>query len=177
MRRTEGSDGLVHGPDEGSEAEFGLGLVEGVETVEEHGHAVILHKGDDCRCQRRPGMCAVMWLAGLGAASLYLAEGREAAAGTLVQHFKYVLVVCEIVGYEYRFHLIMILRGAGADVRLPGMLLFVETFVMLLALVLDTVAGEDAVEGRHEEQREQGGECKTADHGDTHGPPHFRSLA
>lgn len=98
------SDGGFDGPDEGTEAETGFGLVEGPEVVEERVDAGVVDHGEHGLGQRGPGVGAQMGFAAMRAAPLHGAEGCVAAALTGVQDFDYMFVVGLVVGDEYGFH-------------------------------------------------------------------------
>ena len=98
------SDGFFNIPDKGPESQLGFLHVQVVETGEKIVHTLVVHECDYRRSQRGPCVCAVMRLAILGTPALNLAEGCEAPAGIMVQYFEYILMMSQVIGYEYCFH-------------------------------------------------------------------------
>ena len=103
------SDGLLHVPHEGAEAEA-LGLfVDAVQLFEQRVYLLVAYYSEDGRAHGGPCVTAVVGLAGLAATSLYLGEHGESATVEVVEREEYLLLVCLVVGDKYGFHVFYLL--------------------------------------------------------------------
>lgn len=99
------SDGFFHVPDERTESEKWFVEIEFMQIFEQRLNLLIVGERDHRRSERRPCVRTVMRFAGFRTASLNFTESGEATAHMFVEHFDDMLMVSQIVGYEYCFHI------------------------------------------------------------------------
>ena len=100
----------VDAPGKGPESKLGSGFILRPYGIEESPGLVVPDESQDSIVHRRPGMISDMRLTVDRAAAGNILPHRIAAAAFRLQEFHYFHVICLIVGYEYRFHFLFILR-------------------------------------------------------------------
>ena len=110
-----GSDHLVDGPDEGSDADLLVALVEFADSEEKVVDLVVGEDGEDGVVELGPSVGAAVGVADLVAAALDVLPEGEAPDAEGVEHELDAFVVGLIVYYQYGFHIISFLGSSGSS--------------------------------------------------------------
>lgn len=183
-REKRRSDGGFDVPNESTYSDFGIAQVNLLDGFEQLFYFVVFDYGEDCRVHFWPSVCTTVRITGAGATPLYFFEEGETPYIQRIEHVFDTLRVGLVENYQYTFHTALFIRIVCINGLRRLRLLVVhldlhedELLTQFAFLVTLTPTAECAIEDRHDEEGEEGGDGETTDYHNTHRYPHFGAFA